>query len=229
MVDPAVYVAEAQSEAQRLLEEARDTATKLVEQARADTDAIRQQAYDEGYRAGLEQGRADGLVEGHRQFDEQIEEARQIAATIKQSHQEWLASMPNALTELVMAALKHLLLRELELAPANLEQHVMHLLQHVSDAAELEIHVHPEDFQAAKEAHGTWQSSRYGSFVLNIVPDTGIHRGGAEVRSVTGRVDGTIETQLSRLKDVLSEVIERGQDDAFSEPISGEAGRSQSL
>lgn len=218
-IDPASVLLGAQQEAEELLALARKTAEQLVSEAHASAAAVGEAARADGYQGGFQQGLLDGRDEGLRSFQQQVDEVQRMAQAVKQSHVDWLSAMPASLTQVVSVALRHLLLRELALSPVDIEQHVIHLLQHVVDAAELEIHVHPDDFEQAKSAHGAWQSSRYGSWVLNIIPDLSMHPGGAELRSNTGRVDGTIETQLSRLTDVLHDLLERGLADAISHPV----------
>jgi flagellar assembly protein FliH len=218
--DDTLQAAAAHAIAESILAEAKQSAENLVTEARRMAEQVRQEAHDTGYQAGLEAGLRQGEAEGLRQYAERIALADGIIEDARHSHHEWLERLPKALTEVVMVGLRHLLLRELELAPVDIERHVTDLLQQVAETTAVEIRVHPDDFQAAKESHGTWQSSRFGSWKISIVPDIQIQPGGAEVRSDTGRVDGTMETQLERVHDVLRRVLEQEVHDELGEPLS---------
>lgn len=220
MPDAVEQLTVVRAQAQQILAEANQTAAQILSDARTAAVQVRQEAHQLGYQDGVAMGREEGLANGQQAYMERLAVIDRIMMDARQTQREWLEQLPTALTDMVMSALSHLLLRELELAPAAIEAHVTELLAQVAETTAVEIRVHPDDFQIAKECHGTWQSVRFGSWQLSIVPDVSMQLGGAEVRSDTGRVDGRIETQLGQVRNVLTKVLERGLRDELGVQLS---------
>lgn len=214
-------VEQTSSDAENVLAAAREEAAAILRAASAEAEAVREAALRNGYESGI----AELAAEDARRRSEwdrrqamhdvdcerRMTELESLAASIQAERSSLLQRALQPLPVICAEIVQTLLCRELELAPANIESMVQDMLRYVLDSAKVEIHVNPADYSIATAAHPVWQSAKYGSWELVIVPDQSIQPGGCELRSDVGRLDGTIEVKLALLQRELDAVFGRDE------------------
>lgn len=182
-------------------------------------EAIQKQAFDEGYSAGLEEGRVVGQAEFDARIAEsEAERARLIEkggelevlmAALTHPFEEMDEVVEQALAELAMRVARHVVRRELHLDPGQVVAAVREAAGALPVAARnVELHLHPEDAALVREA----LSLHEGKNAWQLVEDPRITRGGCEVIGEDSRIDATVE---ARLQAVITGVLgdERADDD----------------
>jgi flagellar assembly protein FliH len=212
---------EVKVECERLLEEARQRCTSMLDAAKARAGEIEREAYDAGYKAGLQDGILRGEQQGRAEWETRIAEIADLMREANEARKTLIRSTSHVLVQVAMETVRQLLNRELNVEPFDIEGVVSELLQYVTDSMSVEVRVHPDDFVRATEAHPRWKSAKFGEWEVVIVPDTDISPGGCEIRSEHGRVDARLETKLELLERMLTEVMERSVNVHVNELGSG--------
>lgn len=155
--------------------------------------ALEQQAREEGYSAGLAEGREAARLQLQQrlaQLDALYEAAaRPLLALDEQTGQE-LARLATVVAGRVIA-------RELRLSPDLIARAVREAAGALPAATrELRVHVHPEDLALLHElgaAESHWQ----------LVADPALSRGDCRLESERSRLDARVETRLAAVIDAV--------------------------
>lgn len=207
--DPAAVLAAARTEAEQVVAAARAEAERVLAEAASQCEAIRAEALQKGWQEGYEAGFAAGRAEAQ----SLIREAQAVLDGAARARRDLIRTASPVLVRIAMAGVRRLLGRELATAPADVEQLIGDLLEHVVDQRRIEVRVHPADFLMATEAYPRWRASKFGEWEIVIVPDAALAPGGCEIRSESGRVDARMETKLQLLETALRAVMDRSVTD----------------
>jgi len=167
--------------------------------------ALEQQARDEGYAAGLAEGRTAAqqqLRQRMAQLDALYEAAaRPLQVLDDQTGQE--------LTRLATIVASRVIASELQLAPALIAKAVRQAAGALPAATrELRVHLHPDDLALLQElgaAESHWQ----------LIADPALARGDCQLESARSRLDARVETRLAAIVDaVLGDDAEHAGADA---------------
>ncbi|HJU04944.1 MAG TPA: response regulator [Nitrospiraceae bacterium] len=80
-------------------------------------------------------------------------------------------------------------------------------IAHVRDTKELHIRVHPEDVPVVEEARDILADVCEGPVVFRVDADPSISRGGCVIETATCLVDATLDTQMARLAEGLTQKV----------------------
>ena len=164
----------------------------LVSRAQEESENIKKNAFEEGYKMGLEKASADIDV-----FREKIAEFMNA----KQDVFEYIA--PDIL-EISVDIAKKIIKKELESDPQALINIIVDVLKTVSkNEPKVIIKVKPQAVQLIKDtlSNITYQ---YGiDAKINIVADPSLEEGGCVFQTNNGIVDASIDTQLEIIKKTL--------------------------
>ncbi len=206
-VSPEEQYALRVEQSKQILVQAEYEANQTLEAARAQADFIRENAHQEGYRIGLEEGHAEARREFTEKYNSFMKETELLISQIEEERVRRLWDMHEIVVQIAMEAVRILLGRELELKGPDIEAIVNELIQYVIDSTRIEIRVHPADVRCAMIAHPKWSEMKFGDWEISIVPDLQIDRGGCEIRSNFSRIDAKIETKLELLGDTIRRLI----------------------
>jgi flagellar assembly protein FliH len=155
--------------------------------------ALEQQARDEGYAAGLAEGRA-AAQQQLRQRMAQLDALYEAAARPLQALDEQTAQ---ELTKLATIVARRVIAGELRLAPGLIAKAVRQAAGVLPAATrELRVHVHPDDLallQGLGAAESHWQ----------LLADPALARGDCLLESGYSRLDARVETRLAAIVDAV--------------------------
>ena len=170
----------AQADANTLLQEARDEATRLHEEAH-------QQGYDEGRN------------QGSAELTEIVASATQRLRTLE--HQ----AIPQ-LKELVISIAKKVLGREFKSHPDTIIDLIRHALaEKARQRREISLRVNPEDLAVLKANKSSLMEVLSRSPELGLHEDPEVKRYGVIIETEAGTIDAQLETQLTVLERVLKQ------------------------
>jgi len=166
-----------------------------VELAREEADAIRVAAREEGFAAGLADGRAElaGAAEALGQALHGVEELRgQVADEVEASA-----------VALGLKIAEQALTGALGVQPERVVDVVRGALRRLSERTTVTVLVHPADLDAVREATAGLVAGLGGIETCEVQAERRITRGGVVVRTEEGEVDATLETKLARAREVV--------------------------
>jgi flagellar assembly protein FliH len=168
----------------------------LLEQIEARRAEIFEQAYHEGYEAGEQAGQQ----EARQARDEEIAALLEIAASMRPAFDAFLSDAEDLLVEIAFESVCKILGRAL-CDRAGVSALVQAVIEQVREREQLIVRLAPADYMllAGAEAAG----SRNDAWKAELKPDARVTLGGCLIDSPSGTVDGRLETQLQRLREVL--------------------------
>lgn len=206
-------------QAARMIAAAEDKALKIVNdsQARANTlvEGAEQRGHQQGYEKGLAQGLEDGLTQGTQQGHDEAH--AQASARLAQLQKNWLAGLTaweahqeqfardsrDAALKLALRLTEKIIHRVIELDPTAVVDQVGAALAHVMESAQVIIRICPGDRELVEESLPALMAEFSHLTSAKIVEDASITQGGCIVNCGRGSIDGTLETQLSRVIDLI--------------------------
>lgn len=230
----ARIMAAAEDKAKRIVDDAQTRARKLAE-------GTQQKAHEEGFAQGLAQGQKQGYEQGHAQgHHDAHQQASQRLAKLQQSwtealrkwqhdQQQLLKDAREATLELSLRLTERIVHRVVEADPTVVIDQVAACLTHVMEASQVVIRIHPQDQamleESLPELAGEFESASHAK----IVTDEGISPGGCVVTYGKGRIDATLETQLTRAVELILPQEETSNVQMIDESSkTDEAGHDQS-
>ena len=160
-------------------------------------DAIREQARQEGYMAGLQQGQQE--------VNETIQHLRQIAVSfgteVSQCSENMAPELLNLGLDLSKAMLKTVIKVKPELILPTISA-AIHSLPSLQLPALL--YLHPADATLVRENMG----DDLGQHGWRIVEDPELDRGGCRIETGTNQVDATTQTRWRRIAESLSKQLD---------------------
>jgi flagellar assembly protein FliH len=165
----------------------------LVSRAQEESENIKKSAFEEGYKAGLDQSHADIAL-----FRDEISKFMNARKDVF----EYIA--PDIL-EISVDVAKKIIKKELTTDPQAIINSILDVLKNVSKSEpKITIRVKPQDAQFIKDIlpNVTYQ---YGiESKINIVADPAVEEGGCIFQTNNGIVDASIDTQLEIIKKTLT-------------------------
>ena len=154
-------------------------------------EALEQQARDEGYAAGL----AEGRVAAQQQLRQRMAELDALYAAAAQPLQLLDDEGADELARLATVVARRVVMHELKATPELIAGVVRQAAAALPMATrELRVHLHPADLALLQElgsAERHWQ----------LLADAGLTRGGCRLESERSRLDARVETRLGAIID----------------------------
>ncbi len=157
---------------------------------------IEAQAHEEGYRRGLEEGRAAGQL----QMQEAAQRLEALLASLDPLADVLDEPMMEQLGELVMAVSRQFVRRELSREPGEIVRVVREAMAALPmSEARVHIHLHPEDVRLVREALPAETLER----TIRLHDDLTLSRGGTRVETDVSLVDASVETRMAAIASRL--------------------------
>jgi len=152
---------------------------------------IRQQAREEAWQQGLEEGRKAGLAE----LEKAANRWRLIMDELTQPMLHSSQQVSDELTLLALAIAKHVIRNEIKTQPNLIIELVSQALKALpSSAKSVQVLLHPEDARLVKQALQTDTESSW-----RIEEDRQIAIGGCVVRSDSSHIDERVDSRIERV------------------------------
>ncbi|MEM8682583.1 MAG: flagellar assembly protein FliH [Pseudomonadota bacterium] len=153
-------------------------------------EALQDEAYQEGFNRGVEDGKAEGLKEMQLRCKRLDELIGALSAPFRDLDQE----VEEQVVGLAMAVARQLFRREMHIDPSHVIGVVRDAIQLLPVASQsIEIHLHPDDAALVRESLKLSDTQA----AWTIVEEPLITRGGCRVSTDTSHVDATAESRLN--------------------------------
>jgi type III secretion protein L len=176
----------ASEKAREIIQKAQQEAEEIVRRAKEAMDKERQDGFQAGYQEGLAQV-TELLVRARADYDQ----------SLRNSQQDML--------NLAFRIAEKIIGKKVEMDQQVILDIVKQALQTVRQSKQVTIRVHPDDARLMRENEEVMMETLGHGRIIDIVDDAKIARGGCIIESEFGTVEAQLQTQLDRLKKVLSE------------------------
>ncbi|MGG0838413.1 flagellar assembly protein FliH [Bacillus paralicheniformis] len=204
-----------------LLDHARQEAGKIYEKANAELEQVRRQieeerisweterealidqAKQEGFQAGFEQGKA----EAQSTYQSYLDEANAIVGAARRDYEEKIEQSSEEIVELAVSLAKKVWSQKADDKEA-FSALVKQVLSEMKEFDDIAVYVDPEYYtEVQSHKNELEQLLQYGAH-LAIYADEKASKGTCYVETAFGRIDAGIDTQLQQLKQKLLSLLE---------------------
>jgi flagellar assembly protein FliH len=168
----------------------------IVAQAHAEAEAIRAQAREEGFHAGLQAAQAE-LSSAAEALAAALNSVAELRGEVADQVERGAVALGLRIAEQAMGA-------AIDADPDRVVDTVRGALRRLTERDRVTILVNPEDMDTVRAATTQLMSSLGGIESCDVQAERRVSRGGAVVRTAEGEVDATLETKLSRARDVIA-------------------------
>ena len=212
-----------QAELELAIQKAREEAFRIVETARQQAEAIRlrisqerndweeverkrleEEARQAGYRDGLAMGEEKGMEEAR----SHIVQARQVLGLAKDDSLTYLADAERTILGLALEVAKKIIKKELDQDKEQFLEVVKTAIKEAREAKEVRLSINPGCYELLLSHKEELQAVFPNDARLYILPDEELGEGACMIESSAGRVDASVDSQLSEIKRKLFEILE---------------------
>ncbi|WXL24510.1 flagellar assembly protein FliH [Ectopseudomonas mendocina] len=172
-------------------------------------EAIRQDAYNEGFATGEKDGFRAGQLKARQESEEALTPKLAALETLLKNLFAPIAEQDQQLEEAMVALVEHVvrevIQRELEIDSSQIRQVLTEALKLLPMGAEnIRVFVNPQDFELIKALRERQEEN------WRILEDASLLPGGCRVESEVSRIDATMETRLDlAIKQLLDQKREQ--------------------
>ncbi len=181
----------ATSKAREILQKAQAEAEEIVRKAREEKDREKQDGFQSGYQEGLAQ-------------------VTELLAKARIEYDHMLKSAGKDILNLAFKISEKIIGKHLEMDKTIIMDIVAQALQTVRQSRQITLRVNPEDAKVLKANKDTLLEKLGHGREIDVQEDKKVERGGCIIESEIGIVEAQLQTQLERLKKVLSETKSAG-------------------
>ncbi len=200
-------------QAQKDLEAARNQREQLIistekeiESMKATWQEEKKVIENEAYQKGMDEGFRQGHKEGYDNLQARLSQANEIIQKAKASHDRMVTSSERTIVEVAMKTAEKILSAKLEEDPTLFLPMVKNVMEEVKGQPEVALYVHPEKYDFVHRQSDELERLITPSSHLSIYAEEELNPDACIVESQFGRLDGSIDTQLSELRQHLLSV-----------------------
>lgn len=201
----------AELQAEQIISAAQREAEHIQQQVLAEKGAwesekllLTEQAQEAGFLKGLEEGRSQGYEEVH----QSIIQAQQVIDAAKQDYFAKIEAAEGTILRLGMKVAEKIIGSEIESNQEAFLSVVKTVLKEVRDECEVQVHVHPSNYQFILAQKEELLMVFPTETMLYIYPNEELAETSCVIESNNGRIDASIDSQLAELKQKLFELLE---------------------
>lgn len=179
------------------------TAEEVQPLSLEELEAIRQDAYNEGFSAGEKDGFQSGQVKAQQESkaaeQKRVEQFRTLLTNLFDPIADQDRQIEQMLGELLEKAVRQVVMRELQLDSSQIRQVLMEALKCLPMGANnLRLFVSPQDFDQIKTYRDRLEEN------WRILEDDTLQPGGCRVEAEHTRIDATTETRLQQVLERIA-------------------------
>ncbi|OGG56825.1 MAG: hypothetical protein A3F84_10530 [Candidatus Handelsmanbacteria bacterium RIFCSPLOWO2_12_FULL_64_10] len=159
------------------------------------------------YRAGFEDGRAQGLKVGRAESKEAIDKFAEAVDAFLEKQRALVQENEAALVDLAVAVAKRIVGACAEMRREPVLLAVSDCLGYLRDRTRVTLKVNPKDLDSVREHRKDWIEAVEGIGTLTIEADPALSRGECVLETDAGDVDARIEERLAMLHSALIEEL----------------------
>jgi flagellar assembly protein FliH len=181
----------------------------VLSAAHADAEHIRQQAWA----AGEAEGRAVGIAAARAEMEPTLQAMGGAVQALDALRDEAIAELEKDAVNLALQLAEQIIAGAIAVAPERVIDVAAMALRRIRDRQHVTLVVNPADLDAVCGSVAALQTQLGGIEHLSVQADRRVGRGGVLARTVEGEIDASIETQLSRAREIVEAELSPDDDD----------------
>lgn len=198
----AQYLQDAKTEADQML----TAAKKAVEEQRMQWESERQEFIEQAQLEGYQKGFAAGQQEGLQSYQAKMEEAHKLIELAQQDYKATVESSEDVLLDLGLKLAEKILHEKLEKEPESYLSIVKGAIADWKERSDLRLYVHTDSYELVLQQKEELTLLTGKDFDLMIMPQHDLPVGGCILETKHGRIDASIDSQLTVLREKLFEI-----------------------
>lgn len=177
-------------------------------------EAIRQEAYNEGFSTGEKDGFHAGQLKARQEADaalaSKLASLEQLMTQLLEPIADQDRNLEHAMVTLVSQLAREVIQRDLLVDSSQIRQVLREALKLLPmGASNVRIHINPQDFELVKALRERHEEN------WKIVEDSDLLPGGCRIETEQSRIDASVETRLGQ---AISQLFEQQRENATSPP-----------
>ena len=208
----------AEQEAAEIVEKAAEETAAMkeaIEQLKTEAEAaaaeIRKEAWmegrQEGYDAGIKEGKEQGYAEQHQAIADANAKAEKTIKDAEEEKEKFVQEAEEEIVRVILHAIDKILPQHFIDAPQIILPLVKKSLLKVKDQSRVVVHVSPEHYDLVLLARSELQTVLEGNASLEITSDESLALGDVVLETPNGDVDARLETQMELVKKAVQDVM----------------------
>lgn len=194
--------ADAEKEADSIIQKARNEAAQIVAEAQAERERQKSEAYNEGFDAG----HTEGYDKGSAEVDRLIERMHKMLDAVMQRREEILQDTESQIVELVILMARKVIKILSENQKNVIMANTLAALKKVKTRGEVTLRVNLEDVKLTTANVDEFIKHVENIKGITVLEDSSVERGGCIVETDFGAIDARISSQLTELENKILEV-----------------------
>ncbi|MCA1030070.1 flagellar assembly protein FliH [Bacillus timonensis] len=208
-------------EAEDILHSARKEAEKIIEEAKIQSQAIMNEievsknewentklqyienAKQEGYSIGFQQGQQDGVND----WKSHIKQAKEIIQLSKSDYENRINSSEEVILKLGVSIAKKIIGLKLDEDQSFFLTLVKDAVKQAREYSDIQIHIHPKQYQLLLNQKEELNNLLTIDSDIYIFPNDDLNESDCFIESSFGRIDASVDTQLTEIKEKLLKML----------------------
>lgn len=200
--EASVIKSDAQSQADEIIANAKSEAEKIIQDAHLEEQKIKDDAKQDGFR----QGHDDGYSAGESEIERLVERLRKMVEALMLRREEILKETEQQIVELVILMTRKVVKIISETQKTAIMSNVLAALKKVKSRGIVILHVNLEDLKLASANADEFIKRVENIQGITVVEDSTVEKGGCVVETDFGAIDARISSQLSELEEKIMEI-----------------------
>jgi flagellar assembly protein FliH len=173
---------------------------QALARAHAEADAIKQRAHEEG----LQQGRAAGEEQGAAAVQSASAALSQVLLQVCEQREQMVDALCRDAVDLALELAAKIVHGALDVQPQRVIDVVRDALRPIADRRSITVLVDPDDLEIVTSTIEELRAQAGGIELCEVQADRRVGRGGAIVRTSEGEVDGCVQAQLQKAREIVA-------------------------
>jgi flagellar assembly protein FliH len=172
----------------------------VLSAAHADAEQIRQQAWAEGEI----EGRAAGMAAMRAELEPSLQAVSAAAQALDAVRGQVISELEHDAVALALRLAEQIVAGVIDVTPERIVDVAGVALRRIRDREHVTLVVNPADLELMSDSVTRLQAELGGIASLNVQSDRRVGRGGVLARTDEGEIDASIETQLTRAREIVA-------------------------
>ncbi|WP_284139949.1 MULTISPECIES: flagellar assembly protein FliH [unclassified Virgibacillus] len=192
-----------QKEQERLLQETTSRINEAKENWKNERNELMEAAKEEGYQAGFELGKQESLT----QYQQLIEQANTITDAARKDYHAAVERSDQTILDLAIYISERILNQEIKAEPSAYIGLLQDAIKEIKDKSIISIYVPPNSYEFVLQQKSELSRIVEDDTKLSIYANDELPEDGCIIEHPFGQIDASIDTQLSQIRQALSEIM----------------------
>lgn len=176
---------------------------EIAQEALKLSQEVQEQAYEEAYKRGLEEGKAKAYAEEKERVEAELVQIRNIIGEIKHLKTDIMKDNEKHIVNLCLYLAKRLLMKEVNESDEYIKSIIKRALEMAQSEEEVTIRMSSADYQWVSEHKESIFKEMYLDESTKMEEDPNMSRGGVIIETNHGVIDATLEQRVDKLESLL--------------------------